>query len=93
MPLLSSSMWRSMISEASVDGSLCRAFARRMSSCSNSGVRSWTKIVSFSGSLRRAIEDLIYIKTIEIENVICGGMLLFLCLRDQSQWAKFVIPL
>ena len=93
MPLLSSSMWRSMISEASVDGSLCRAFARRMSSCSNSGVRSWTMIVSISGSLGSAITELIYIKTIEIKNVICCGMLLFLRLRDQSQWAKFVIPL
>lgn len=92
MPSLSSSTWRSMICEASVDGSRWLARARRMSSCSNSGVRSWTKIVSFSGSLRRAIEDLIYIKTIEIENVICGGMLLFLRLRDPSRWAKFEIP-
>ena len=50
MPPLSSSTWRSMISAASVDGSRWRACARRMSSCSNSGVRSWTKIVSFSGS-------------------------------------------
>ncbi len=93
MPPLSSSTWRSMISEASVDGSLWRARARRMSSCSNSGVRSCTKIVSFSGSLGRAIMELIYIKTIEIENVICRGMLLFLRLRDQPRWAKFELSL
>lgn len=93
MPLLSSSTWRSMISEASVDGSRWLARARRMSSCSNSGVRSWTKIVSFSGSLGRAIEDLIYIKTIEIKNVIFCGMLLFLRLHDPSRWAKFEISL
>ena len=92
MPLLSSFMWRSMISEASADGSRWLARARRMSSCSNSGGRSWTKIVSFSGSLRRAIEEFIYIKKIEIENVICGGKLLFLRLRDPSRWAKFEIP-
>lgn len=93
MPPLSSSTWRSMISEASVDGSLWRARARRMSSCSNSGVRSCTKMVSFSGSPRRAIDELIYIKTIEIENVICCGMLVFLRLRDPSRWAKFLLPL
>lgn len=93
MPSLSSSTWRSMISEASVDGSRWRAFARRMSSCSNSGVRSWTKIVSFSGSLGSAITKLFYIKTIEIKNVIFCGMLLFLRLRDPSRWAKFAILL
>jgi heterodisulfide reductase subunit B len=64
-----------------------------MSSCSNSGVRSCTKIVSFSGSLRRAIAEHIYIKTIEIENVICCGVLLFLRLRDPSRWAKLEISL
>ena len=93
MPPFSSSTCRSMISEASADGSRWLARARRMSSCSNSGVRSWTKIVSFSGSLGSAITELVYIKTIEIKNVICCGMLLFLRLRDQSQWAKFVIRL
>ena len=93
MPPLSSSTWRSMISEASVDRSLWRARARRMSSCSNSGVRSCTRIVSFSGSFLRSIAEPIYIKTIEIENVICRGMLLFLRLRDQSRWAKLEISL
>ena len=65
MPPLSSSTWRSMISAASVDASRWRACARRMSSCSNSGVRSWTKIVSFSGSCAGGITRILYIKAIE----------------------------
>lgn len=64
MPPLSSSTWRSMISAASVDASRWRACARRVSSRSNSGVRSWTKIVSFSGSCAGGITGILYIKTI-----------------------------
>ena len=73
--------WRSIISEASVEISWFRSFARFTSSSSKSGDMSWTKIVTFSGSFGTAIAGTIYIKTIEMTNGMCG-MLHFLRLRE-----------
>lgn len=81
MPPSSPSTWRSIISEASVETSWFRSFARFISSRSKSGEMSWMKTVTFSGSFERAMLILIYIKTIEMTNWMCC-MLHFLRLRE-----------
>lgn len=68
----SPSMWRSIISVASVEASRCRAFARFINSFSKSGEMSWTMIVTFSGLLERDMRKRLYIKTIEMTNWMRG---------------------
>lgn len=88
MPLLSSSTWRSMISEASAPASWWRVCARRINSRSNSGERWWTRTVSFSGLCSDDIVLTIYITAIEIENAFGGWLHFSPCLRVQPLWAN-----